>query len=149
MMTAGFFFLLITAAAAVLALLVTGGRPTAVKLAVLVALEAVAIPFGATYGAYQADHMVYLGRQTACERNLKNLEVAVHMYATDWHDRPSRLGQLTPDYLKQLPTCPGHQLVGAYDSDSEGQDYRLGPDGPGCPTPPGPDGYFDWLRSRK
>lgn len=149
MMTAGFFFLLITGAAAVLALIATAGRTLPIKLAVLVLLEAIAVPFGATYGAYRADRLVYEGHQRACESNLKNLALGVEMYSADFQAPPPQLNLLTPEYLGRIPTCPGHQLAGAYDSDLDRQEYRLGPEGPACPNPAPENGYFDWLKSRK
>lgn len=44
---------------------------------------------------------------TGCKSNLKNIATALEMYASD-HDGhyPVRLGQLTPVYLKTIPTCP-------------------------------------------
>jgi hypothetical protein len=48
------------------------------------------------------------GSYTAgCRANLKCLSTALEMYAND-HRRcyPDRLQQLTPTYLKTIPTCP-------------------------------------------
>ncbi|MGE0490132.1 MAG: hypothetical protein AB7S38_13070 [Vulcanimicrobiota bacterium] len=148
MMTAAFFFLLITGSAAVVALGLTRGQTPAIKLAVVVGLEVVALPLAATYGAYRADRLMFEGRQRACQSNLKNLAVAVELYAADFQAPPARLSLLTPDYLRQIPTCPGHQLAGAYDSDSKGQEYWLGPTGPACPNPAPELGYVHWLKSR-
>jgi hypothetical protein len=47
------------------------------------------------------------GQLTACKSNLKNLGTAMEMYSTDHSGRyPKTLAQLTPDYLKVIPTCP-------------------------------------------
>lgn len=44
---------------------------------------------------------------TACKSNLKNLGVALEMYSTDnLGDYPLSSSQLTPRYLKTIPTCP-------------------------------------------
>ena len=45
---------------------------------------------------------------TACKSNLKNIATACEMYSTDNAGRyPHSLEQLTPQYLKALPSCPG------------------------------------------
>jgi len=42
-----------------------------------------------------------------CKSNIKNLSTACEMYSTDNSGRyPTSLAQLTPQYLKELPTCP-------------------------------------------
>lgn len=42
-----------------------------------------------------------------CESNLKNMATAVEMYSTDFSGRfPREISQVTPDYVKTLPTCP-------------------------------------------
>jgi hypothetical protein len=47
------------------------------------------------------------GKLTNCKSNLKNIGVALEMYATDSQGRfPTRLGQLTPNYLRVIPNCP-------------------------------------------
>ncbi|MFA5504517.1 MAG: hypothetical protein WC314_04250 [Vulcanimicrobiota bacterium] len=47
------------------------------------------------------------GQLTACKSNLKNIGVAMEMYATDWSGRyPSTTALLTPNYLKTIPECP-------------------------------------------
>jgi len=46
------------------------------------------------------------GQRTACQSNLKNLSTALEMYSTDASGRyPTGLGNLTPDYLRAIPTC--------------------------------------------
>ncbi len=43
---------------------------------------------------------------TQCQSNLKNIGTALEMYSTDNQGRyPRTLSQLTPDYLKIVPTC--------------------------------------------
>ena len=47
------------------------------------------------------------GQLTACKSNLKNIGTALEMYSTDFAGRyPSTSLQLTPNYLKTIPTCP-------------------------------------------
>ncbi len=47
------------------------------------------------------------GQFTACKSNLKNIATACEMYATDHKGLyPASLKQLTPDYLRVIPTCP-------------------------------------------
>jgi prepilin-type N-terminal cleavage/methylation domain-containing protein len=47
------------------------------------------------------------GMLTACRSNLKNIGTALEMYSTDNAGRyPSAKANLTPDYLKTIPTCP-------------------------------------------
>lgn len=47
------------------------------------------------------------GQFVACESNLKNIGTALEMYSTDNMGRyPTSLKQLTPDYLRSIPTCP-------------------------------------------
>ncbi len=53
-----------------------------------------------------------------CTNNLKNIGSAMEMYSTDfagrypkddpnrWYTEEASLRQLTPNYLKTLPTCP-------------------------------------------
>lgn len=72
-------------------------------------------------------HATAGGVLTACKSNLKNLGTAQEMYSTDWSGHyTSDLGQLTPNYLKILPECPGAGKV----------TYKLqtGPDVPGNET---------------
>jgi hypothetical protein len=53
-------------------------------------------------------HAAAGGVFTACRSNLHNLDKAMSMYSTDWSGSyASDLGQLTPNYMKTLPTCPG------------------------------------------
>lgn len=47
------------------------------------------------------------GQLTGCKSNLKNIGTALEMYSTDYAGRyPRRASQLTPRYLKTIPTCP-------------------------------------------
>ncbi|MGV8119890.1 MAG: hypothetical protein AB2L14_09035 [Candidatus Xenobiia bacterium LiM19] len=47
------------------------------------------------------------GQLTACKSNLKNMGTALEMYSTDNKGHyPRALSQLTPNYLKNIPTCP-------------------------------------------
>ena len=46
------------------------------------------------------------GQMSACKSNLKNLGISMDMYSTDNFGKyPLRLEQITPNYLKVLPTC--------------------------------------------
>lgn len=64
------------------------------------------------------------GSLTACKSNLKNIGTALEMYSTDHEGRfPEALTQLTPDYLKSLPSCPSN---GSKDSYREGYRHREG-----------------------
>ena len=50
------------------------------------------------------------GQFTHCKSNLKNLATALEMYSSDNGGRyPKRLEEVTPKYLKELPTCPAGQ----------------------------------------
>lgn len=63
------------------------------------------------------------GRLTGCKSNLKNIGTALEMYSTDWAGcYPRSLNQLTPEYLKTIPTCP--------DSEENSYYYSTGPDLP-------------------
>ncbi|MFP4496675.1 MAG: prepilin-type N-terminal cleavage/methylation domain-containing protein, partial [Vulcanimicrobiota bacterium] len=47
------------------------------------------------------------GQYTACASNLRNVATALEMYATDHTGRyPADLGDIKPDYLRQVPECP-------------------------------------------
>lgn len=49
---------------------------------------------------------------TRCKSNLKNLGTAMEMYSTDYDGcYPDSLSQLTPNYLKTIPTCPAAEKV--------------------------------------
>ena len=52
------------------------------------------------------------GILTACKSNLKNLGTAMETYSTDWSGKyPTKLSQLTPNYLKTFPECPSQGRV--------------------------------------
>ena len=41
-----------------------------------------------------------------CKSNIKDLAMAMEMYATDYDSHyPANLGQLTPNYLREIPQC--------------------------------------------
>lgn len=46
------------------------------------------------------------GRLTGCKSNLKSLSIATEMFQTDHEKYPSALRELTPNYLRAIPTCP-------------------------------------------
>ncbi len=65
------------------------------------------------------------GQVTACKSNLKNIGTALEMYSTDFGGRfPIHLSLLSPDYLKNIPTCPS---IG-WDTYSGGFSSTSGPD---------------------
>lgn len=69
------------------------------------------------------------GTLTACKSNLKNIGTALEMYSTDHGGRfPTSLAQLTPNYLKVIPTCPnaGRDTYSAgYRSSIDPDDYMV------------------------
>lgn len=47
------------------------------------------------------------GQMTACKSNLKNIGTGLEMWSTDYSgEYPETLDQLTPNYLRAIPTCP-------------------------------------------
>ena len=40
-----------------------------------------------------------------CSSNLKNISMALEMYKKDHGEYPLKLSQITPDYLRIIPTC--------------------------------------------
>jgi hypothetical protein len=51
------------------------------------------------------------GELTACKSNLKNIGTALEMWAIDNEGKfPESLGQLTPEYLREIPACPAAGL---------------------------------------
>lgn len=118
-------FLMVTGATAVLALFLGRGQRLWVRLLLFVALEAIAIPCGSFYGAYSIDALVYSGRQAACRYDLHRIGIAMESFRRDHGKYPTRLEQLTPHYLKHLPSCPDVRLRGAYMSDNDGGTYTL------------------------
>lgn len=72
------------------------------------------------------------GLLTACKSNLKNIGDATEWYAAE-HDGkcPTSMVELTPKYIKMLPTCPA----------SEGRSYSLSV-GPNAPFSDGRTKYY-------
>ena len=58
----------------------------------------------------------------ACQSNLRNIASAVELYRNDTEYYPDDLKKLTPDYLKNIPTCP------AVDLDTYGPGYVVNDD---------------------
>lgn len=57
-------------------------------------------------GYFEMDGGRYGGAFRSCCSNLKNLGTALEMYSTDNSGAfPDRLSQLTPNYVKTIPTC--------------------------------------------
>ena len=49
-----------------------------------------------------------------CEVNLNNIGMALEMYATEHEGKyPESLGELSPDYLTEIPQCPSY-FQGSY-----------------------------------
>ena len=66
------------------------------------------------------------GQVTACKSNLKNIGTGLEMYSTDNGGRyPTRLEQLTPNYLRLIPTCPS----AGRDTYTQGFQSAASPDG--------------------
>ncbi len=68
------------------------------------------------------------GPFVACKTNLKSIATACEMWSTDYSGKyPERLDQLTPDYLRAMPTCPASHLEYTYEAlQEEGYDsYRI------------------------
>jgi prepilin-type N-terminal cleavage/methylation domain-containing protein len=69
------------------------------------------------------------GQFTACKSNLKNIGTAVEMYSTDNAGRfPTVAGDLTPNYLKIVPTCPsagGDTYTGGFSTASAPDAYTI------------------------
>lgn len=65
------------------------------------------------------------GQLTACKSNLKNIATASEMWAADHQGRyPKKLEELTPEYLRSIPTCP----TAGKDTYSEKYESALEPD---------------------
>lgn len=48
-----------------------------------------------------------------CRINLRNIDMAIQMYQTDWSGAlPPTLTSLTPNYLKTIPHCPVDTTIG-------------------------------------
>lgn len=60
------------------------------------------------------------GQLTACKSNQSNLATGLEMWSADNQGRyPKEMSQLTPEYLKQIPTCPAAQ------ADTYSQSYQV------------------------
>ena len=59
---------------------------------------------------------------TACKSNLKHIGTALEMYSTDHSSYPNQLAELTPNYLKAVPTCPSGKSYGA---EISGEEYLV------------------------
>ncbi len=57
-----------------------------------------------------------------CKSNLKNIGLGLEMYSVDHGTYPRELKDLTPVYLKVLPTCPSGK---SYDADIVGEEYLV------------------------
>lgn len=63
------------------------------------------------------------GQLTACKSNLKNIATALEMYSTDNGGLyPHSLEQLTPMYLKSIPSCPSARR-NTYSASYQHQDH--------------------------
>lgn len=81
------------------------GGPNIALLALLIGMPMLSLMI-LDYGSVRRCHP--MTPLTACKSNLKNIATACEMYSTDYAGRyPHSLQQLTPAYLKALPSCPG------------------------------------------
>ena len=56
----------------------------------------------------------------ACKSNQRQLAGAVTSYSADNGSYPGSLAQLTPDYMKRLPNCPGNPGTEYYYNSTSG-----------------------------
>lgn len=65
---------------------------------------------------------------TACKSNLKNTATAIEMYSADNDANfPANLSQITPNYMRAIPTCPaaGTDTYSASFSSNNNPSYYL------------------------
>lgn len=48
----------------------------------------------------------YKAKLTGCQSNLRNLATGVHQYSVENEHYPTNLGEISPKYIKNIPTCP-------------------------------------------
>lgn len=79
-----------------------------ISFSILVLLAALVLP---TYWRGQAQ-----GRLSACSKSgLHNIGTALRRYAADFDGAyPATLSQLTPNYLREIPTCPENESSYVY-----------------------------------
>lgn len=76
---------------------------TLIELMVVVAIIAILAAIGTINYTRSRARALY----TACGENVKNIGTAAMLYATDNGGRfATDIHQMTPNYLKSLPTCP-------------------------------------------
>ena len=72
---------------------------------------------------------VYKTQLTGCQANLKNISTALQLYANDNEDYyPDQLAKLTPDYLKEIPSCPSaaeDTYTDGYDLEADQRSYTV------------------------
>lgn len=79
-----------------------------VVLVIIGILVAIAVP---VYNKTQDS-----AKETACKANLRTLDGAIAQYKVDHNGTaPAGLDALKPDYIKEVPKCPGKGNVGATD----------------------------------
>lgn len=82
---------------------------------------------GANMGEWEVKR--YRARFSACQSNLKVIGVAIEMYQMDNSGAlPSKLGELCPLYIKNLPFCPDARTdtySGSYSVAPDGSDYII------------------------
>lgn len=83
---------------------------SALRYAVLGALSTCLLYAGAPTFSKALRYDISKGQLTSCKANLKSTNTALQMYAEDFEGRfPTRLGLLTPNYLRRIPNCPAAQ----------------------------------------
>jgi len=63
-----------------------------------------------------------------CQSNLKNIGTALEMYKLDKKRYPESLGELAPQYLREIPTCPSAKTdtySKGYETNSRGSAYTV------------------------
>lgn len=52
-------------------------------------------------------------QRRTCQANLRTMDGAIQTYNADQDDWPTSTGDLSPEYVKEIPTCPSGDIDGA------------------------------------